>query len=117
MARVWWIGCVTLVFVGIFGCDQAAKTGACPEVHLSYRGAIFDNSLVLIIANGGTKPLFNVSVCPEGSTKKYLVSSQLDVGSSVEAGWMELPRGLKKGETIEVYADGYLAPFVARLPS
>lgn len=39
--------------------------------------------------------------------KKYIVSNNLKPGDSVEAGWLELPEGIKKGKVYKISADGY----------
>jgi hypothetical protein len=85
------------------GCDSKIGQGVtCPEVRVQYRGAIMESSLVVIVTNAGAKPLFDVCISCQRFEKRYRVASTLKPGDSVEAGWMELPSGLKSGDIIEV---------------
>lgn len=100
----------------LWGCSQAAKLGACPEVRVTCRNALLDKSKVVNVTNSGSKPLFNVCIWAQGWDSRFRIANQLDVGASVTIGWMELPRGFKPGETIYISADGYPANYVIDLP-
>jgi hypothetical protein len=108
---------LALTFLLPLGCDSKAGQGiTCPEVRVQYRGAIWENSLVVIIANAGAKPLFSVCVSSQRWSKRYQVCDSLKPGDSVEAGWAELPSGLQSGDVVEINAEGYGSPYRARLP-
>jgi hypothetical protein len=97
-------------------CDsKLGKRVSSPEVRVQHRGSILDNSLVVIITNAGAKPLFDVQVSSHRWDKRFLISSNLKPGDSVEAGWLELPSGLQIGDSVEIYAEGYGAPYKAIL--
>lgn len=97
--------------ISLLGCGQPR-----PPVRVQYRGAILDNSLVIIVTNADAKPLFDVSISCSRWTRRYFLCSTLKPGESVEAGWMELPTGLHYGDTIQVYAQGYELPYAGTLP-
>ena len=105
------------VAIILTGCDSKVGQGVtCPEVRLQYRGAILDSSLVVIVTNAGAKPLFGVCISCQRWSKRFKVSDNLKPGDTVEAGWRELPSGLRSGDVIEVYADGFSSPYRATLP-
>jgi hypothetical protein len=105
----------TLLFLA--GCDSDIGKGiTCPEVRVEYRGALMDQSMVVIVTNAGARPLFDVSISCQRWDRKFMVSSDLKPGDKVEAGWMELPSGLRRGDVVEIFADGYASPYRATVP-
>lgn len=91
----------------LWGCSQAVKLGVCPGIRVTYRNALLDKSKVVNMINPGGGPLFSVCMWAQGWDTSFRVANQLDIGPSVEVGWMELPRGFKPGENIYISADGY----------
>jgi hypothetical protein len=87
-----------------------------PNVKVSYRGSWVTSGYVLKIVNAGNKPLFNIRVTSRDWNKAYLISSQLDSGSSTEAGWIELPEGIKLGRSYQIAAEGYLLARTIQMP-
>lgn len=77
---------------------------------MAYRNALLDKSKVVNVTNSGSKPLFDVRIWAQGWDTSLRIANQLDVGTNVEIGWMELPRGFKPGETIYISADGNALP-------
>jgi hypothetical protein len=96
----------------------ALMTAACitPDVHVSCRKALLDNSLKAVITNTGDKPLFEVNVSTQRWDGKYRVTSILKPNDSTTAGWLELPTGLGAGDTVEVYAEGFPLPYQFTCP-
>ncbi len=78
-----------------------------PEIRVDYRQALMHNSSVMVLTNAGSKPLFNVFITSSELEYKYPIARQLDVGRSVEAGWVEIPGGVKSGVEYIITADGY----------
>ncbi|GEM_PF-3341908 len=104
-----------LIDLATLGCE-AARGITCPDVRVQKRGSIFDaKSMVLVVTNASAKPLFDVSVSCERWDKRYIISRKLSSGETVEAGWAELPSGFKAGDKISIWAEGYLAPFMAKI--
>ena len=75
-----------------------------------------EDSLVIAVTNAGEKPLFDVYISTQRWDTKHRVSISLRPGETVEAGWLELPSGLQRGDIVEIYAEGFDAPFKAELP-
>jgi hypothetical protein len=86
-----------------------------PEVKVSYRNS-WVTGYVLQIVNAGSKPLFNVRITCSEWDKPVLLRHQLDSGSSTEAGWIELPQGIKLGHTYRIEADGYMLARTVEMP-
>ena len=78
-----------------------------PSVQVTYRESLVGNGYVFKITNASSKPLFNVTVTCDRWSKRYIISRQLNPGDSTEAGWLELPEGVKWGYTYYITADGY----------
>lgn len=78
-----------------------------PNVRVTYRESLVGNGFVFNVTNAGSKPLFNVTVTCDRWSKRYIISRQLNSGESTEAGWLELPEGIKRGYTYYITADGY----------
>jgi hypothetical protein len=111
---------VIVLILGIWAFNTLKNYGVfdgylVPEVKVAYRSAL-GPGYVLLIANAGSKPLFNVRVACSDWDKSYRVTSQLSSGSWTEAGWLELPEGIKKGHTYSIYADGYAFARNVHLP-
>jgi hypothetical protein len=101
---------VVLFFLALLillsGCDGRTI----PDVRCQYRESLLGNGYVLIVTNSGGRPLFNVTVTCQKWQKRYIISHQLNPGDSAEAGWMQLPEGVRKGIQYEISAEGYLFP-------
>ncbi len=105
----WLSGLFTILMVLVVAhlVIQGAQALDKPKVRITYRSAV-GPGYVLVIVNSGSKPLFNVCVtCDRWGGKSYIASRQLNVGSSVDAGWMELPEKIDAGVLYEISADGY----------
>jgi hypothetical protein len=101
----------------LHGCGSEIGQGLLyPNVRVTYRQAIFDESLVVTITNAGAKPLFDVAVSCQRWESKYLISSNLRPGYTVEAGFLELPSGFESGDQVSIYAEGYPFPYIGHLP-
>lgn len=88
-----------------------------PNVRIGYRTSLVRSDYVLQIVNSGSKPLFNVTVKSDGWAKPVVVSSQLNVGATVEAGWAELPEGCQRNKKYKVSADGYILSTEYTIPA
>lgn len=110
---------VVVLVILTFGCGGTGGVGPpilAPDVRVTYRSAL-GPGFVLNIVNSGSKPLFNVTVSCDEWGKRYIVQKQLDVGASVEAGWLELPEGCKRGKTYKISADGFPGSFYTTIPN
>src|SRR5688500_854982 len=88
---------IVAVVLWFFGWGDGVVT---PNVRVSCRESVVPGGgYVLQVCNSGSKPLFNLSVGNDNWTEKHLLAKQLDVGSTVEAGWWELGEGIKPGYT------------------
>ena len=107
---------VLLVLCAAFlrGCGDGIVS---PGVRVSYRQALLRTDYVLTIVNSGSKPLFNVTVASDGWQQPVRVAQQLNVGSEVDAGWLELPEGCQRGRSYRVSADGYVLPARFTIPT
>ena len=98
------IAAIVAVIIFVLGIGDGVIN---PDVRTQYRESLVGNGYVLIITNAGSKPLFHVTVGCEQWKKRYIVSPQLNPGDKAEAGWLELPEGIKKGREYLITADGY----------
>lgn len=112
----------TLLILLLVGCsgensieNVIGGTPNIPEVFITHRDSILDDSLVIEITNIGKTPLYDVCVSVTGWNKKYLVDEKLNIGEQVEAGWMELEKGLQKGDEVLIYAKDYVWPYKIKL--
>lgn len=93
-----------------------------PPVTISYRPSLVGIGQVVQISNQSSHHLYNVRVVgrnfeqmASGSVK---ATDHLPPGGFVEVGWMEFESWTPSaGETIEVYADNYMAPKLSVIPS
>lgn len=97
-----------LFLVLVPSCKEKITPGVnCPEVRVKHRNSKLGKGKVLMITNSGAKPLFNVAVSSQLWKTRYVIASKLKPGETAEAGWMELPSGLRIGDVVEVFAEGY----------
>jgi hypothetical protein len=110
---------VGLVVVGVV--IAVAYLGGCfggmvyPDVNVKLRASIIGAGQVLQVTNAGAKPLFEVAVSAAGWEKQYVIAQTLKPGDTAEAGWMELPRPVRPGDTVQIFAKGFGGPRLIRI--
>ncbi|NUQ60972.1 MAG: hypothetical protein HUU20_00680 [Pirellulales bacterium] len=92
-----------------------------PPVTIEYRDSLFGIGKVVIISNPSSHHLYNVRVVgrnlQEMSSASVKATDHLSPGSFVQVGWLEFENWAPQpGESIEVYADGYVVPAVSIIP-
>jgi hypothetical protein len=92
-----------------------------PPVTVTYRNSFFGMGKVVQIANNSAHHLYNVRVTGREYKNFHSASvkatEHLAPNSSVEVGWMEFGAWAPEpGESVEIYADSYLSPFVSTVP-
>ncbi len=108
MKKIFLIIIAILPLVFFSGCEEVNYT--VPNVSVSYRESLVNDSIVAIIRNNG-EDLYGVKV---GVSK---LSTQTDIieilrrGEEVEVGWLELGYGLQNGDLLQIYAFGYSVPY------
>jgi len=100
-----------LFLIFIPACKEKITPGVnCPEVRVKHRNSKVGKGKVLMVTNSGAKPLFDVAVSSQLWKTRYIIASKLKPGETAEAGWMELPSGLRLGDEVEIFAEGYKYP-------
>jgi hypothetical protein len=118
-----WSKSVQLSLAVLLLATQGCGTSALPPpVTITYRSSVFGLGKVVQISNTSGHHLYNVKVVgrnlKQASSASVKVTDHLAPGSYVEVGWMEFGNWTPvPGETIEVYADDYLAPAVSVIPN
>jgi hypothetical protein len=105
--------------LGLPGCGTSALP---PPVGISFRPSALGIGQVAVISNSSGHHLYNVRVVGRNfndlSSASVKVSEHLAPGSTVEVGWFEFEKWVPQpGETIEVYADNFVTPAIAIIPS
>ena len=111
------LSALALLFVFV-SCD---KTPMPPPVSVTYRNSFWGRGKVVQVTNTSNNHLYNVKVIgrnfQEVSSASVRATDHLSPGSSVEVGWIQFEQWTPQpGETIEIYADDYLTPYVSRIP-
>jgi hypothetical protein len=104
--------------LGITGCGTSALP---PPVTVLYRSSLWGYGEVVIIKNDSSHHLYNVRVIGRDLKKAQSASVQVTdhmaPGAVREVGWLEFGKWVPMpGETIEVYADGYVIPHISIVP-
>lgn len=108
-----------LTIVGLLSsCDKSLTS---PPVEVKVRESRLGEGLVLRITNASSHHLYNVKVIgrnfDEISSASVIAAEHLRPYATVEVGWLEFEGWVPiSGETYEIYADDYLAPYICTLP-
>ena len=109
---------LALLLLAPSGCGTSALP---PPVTITCRQSLLGVGMVVQISNTSGHHLYNVKVIgrnyQQASSASVKACDHLAPGSVVEVGWLEFGNWVPQpGETIEVYADDYIAPAVAVIP-
>lgn len=109
MKKILILSIIILSMFLLVACEETNQLTV-PNLSVSYRQALLDNSVVAVVTNNG-EDLYNVYASIEKVSTRYLVADVLRRGESVEIGWLELGYGLQNGDLLQVYADTYVIPY------
>lgn len=109
---------LAVVLCLVVGCGNSALP---PPVTVTYRDSLVGAGKVLQIKNDSAHHLYNVRVTGREyknmNSASVRATEQLKPGALVEVGWMEFEAWMPEpGESIEIYADNYAAPYVSMVP-
>jgi len=109
---------ILLLMPELAGCGNSALP---PPVKVSYRDSIFGAGKVAQIKNDSAHHLYNVRVTGREydtlESASVRVTEHLAPHASVEVGWLEFGSWCPApGESLEIYADNYLSPYVSVIP-
>jgi hypothetical protein len=107
-----------LALASVVGCGTSALP---PPVTVTYRDSFWGRGKVAQIYNNSAHHLYNIRVTGREYKKlnsaSVKASDHLEPNSCVEVGWIEFGAwDPKPGESIEVYADNYVTPYVSIVP-
>ena len=106
------------------GCNENGQTALprpAPPVTITYRDSLVGIGKVIQVTNSSADHLYKVKVVgrnfQENSSGSVKVSDDLAPGASAEVGWVEFGKWVPQpGETVEIYAEGYLVPAISYIP-